>query len=251
MKMKVLSFLSVLLFAAASFTAQAQTQTPAKPPAKAAKPVAAPAKAASEPDKTLSLGGKTGKGAILTRDELRACLSQEETLRKRLDAHTALRAPLNQEKADLATAQQGLRTERAPLEDLKKQAEALGERLKAYGTRVTALNDGVAAYNEANGKGAKAERERLALNKEREDLAVLQKALDAERSEFTAKSEAAVREYNAKAAAVDAQVAEWNKRNEQWNQDARVMEVDRSEWVINCADRRYREDDEIAIKRGK
>lgn len=251
--MKVQTFVSALLFAAAGVTVQAQTPTPTPTPAKAApKPAAAPAKAApTGGDKTLSLGGKSSGGPILTRDELRVCFSQEESIRKRLEAHTALRTPLDKEKADLSTAQAGLRTERAPLEDMKKQAEDLSQRMKNYGDRVTGWNERVKTFNSENPTGAKGERERVALNKERDDLAVVQKSLEAEKTEFAAKSEATVREYNAKAAAVDAQVSNWNQRNEQWNQDARALEADRSEWVINCADRRYREDDEIAIKRSK
>jgi predicted nucleic acid-binding Zn-ribbon protein len=258
MKTTPLSILSALLLAALPGLAMAQTPAPAKPAAKttvkapaksAAAPVAAPVAAAG--DKTLSIGGKSGSGPILTRDELRACLSQEEVIRKRLEAHTLLRAPLDKEKADLAAAQQSLRADRAPLEDMKKQAEALSERMKAYAARVTAWNDSVTAFNANTPTGAKGDRDRNALNKEREDLGVQQKVLETEKTEFSAKSEAIVRDYNAKAAAVDAQVTGWNKRNEQWNQDARALEADRSEWVISCADRRYREDDETAIKNGK
>jgi chromosome segregation ATPase len=256
MKMKPQTFLPALLVAFASFAAHAQTQPAAKPVAKpAAKAASAPAKAAKAAsaagDKTLSLGGKTSSGPILTRDELRTCMSQEEVIRKRLEAHTALRAPLDKEKTDLSTAQQNLRTERGPLEDMKKQADALGQRMKDYGARVNAWNEQVATFNTANPTGAKGERERNALNKERDDLGVLQKALEAEKTEFAAKSEGVVRDYNAKAAVVDAQVSDWNQRNEKWNKDSRALEADRSEWVTNCADRRYREDDETAIKRGK
>jgi predicted nucleic acid-binding Zn-ribbon protein len=253
MKMKAPRFLPLMMLLVASFAAQAQTQTPAKPVAKAAaKPAAAPAKAGSAAeDKTLSLGGKSSSGPILTRDELRTCLSQEEVIRKRLDAHTALRAPLDKEKSDLSAVQQTLRAERAPLEDMKKQAEDLSQRMKDYGVRVNGWNERVAAFNTANPSGARGDRERSALNKERDDLGVLQKALEAEKAELATKSETLVRDYNAKATAVDAQVTGWNQRNEKWNQDARALEADRSEWVISCADRRYREDDEIAIKRGK
>jgi chromosome segregation ATPase len=258
MKMKALRFPSMLLLlAVASFAAQAQTPAPAKPAAKpvakaAAKPAAEPAKAASAADdKTLSLGGKSSSGPILTRDELRTCLSQEEVIRNRLDAHTALRAPLDQEKAELAAAQQKLRSERAPLEDMKKQADDLSQRMKDYAARVNGWNERVAAFNTANPSGAKGDRERSALNKERDDLAELQKSLETEKTEFAARSELVVKEYNAKAAAVDTQVTGWNQRNEKWNQEARVLEADRSKWVSGCADRRYREDDEIAIKRGK
>jgi chromosome segregation ATPase len=257
MKMKVMTLLSAMLFAAATSGAQAQTTAPAKPAAKAvaskpavAKPAAAGASAAE--GKTAVMGtGKGNSGPILTRDELRVCLAQEETIRTRLEAHTALRTPLDKEKADLAAAQQTLRTERAPLEDMKKQAEVLSEKFKEYAARVKAYELRVTAFNTENPTGAKGERERTALGKDRTALDAERPLLEAEKTEFAAKSEVTVRDYNAKASAVDAQVVAWNQRNEKWNQDARALEAERSEWVGNCADRRYREDDEIAIKRGK
>jgi hypothetical protein len=257
MKMTPQTLLSALLLAAIPCLAPAQTQAPAKPAAKsttkaAAKPAPAPAAAASAAgDKTLSLGGKSGSGPILTRDELRTCLSQEEIIRKRLDAHLLLRPPLDKEKADLAAGQQALRAERAPLEELKQQSEALGEKFKAYAVRAKAYEERVQDFNTANPTGAKGERERAALVKDRVALDAERPLLEAEKAAFTAKSETMVRDYNAKAAALDLQVTTWNQRNEQWNQNARSLEADRSEWVIGCADRRYREDDEIAIKRGK
>ncbi len=259
--MKVMTLLSALLFAAAISGAQAQTTTPVKPAAKAAAKPAPGKAAAANPaasaasaadDKTAVMGtGKGNSGPILTRDELRVCLSQEENIRKRLEALTALRAPLDKEKADIAAAQQTLKTERAPLEDMRKLADGLNDRMKAYGARITAWNDSVAAFNTNNPTGAKGERERNALNKEREELGVLQKVLEAEKADYATKSEGLVRDYNAKAVVVDAQVAAWNLRNEKWNQDSRALEAERLDWVGSCADRRFREDDEIAIKRGK
>lgn len=255
--MKVTTLLSALLFAAATSGAQAQTTAPVKPAAKpaaskaaAAKPVETAASAAE--GKTAVMGtGKGNSGPILTRDELRVCLGQEETIRKRLEAHTALRAPLDKEKAELATTQQTLRAERAPLDDLKKQAEALSEKFKGYAERVKAYELRVTAFNTENPTGAKGERERVALGKDRTALDTERPLLEAEKTEFTTKSEVTVRDYNLKATAMDAQVVAWNQRNEKWNQDARALEAERSEWVGNCADRRYREDDETAIKRGK
>ena len=258
--MKVMTLLSALLFAAATSGALAQTAAPVKPAAKpaaskptAAKPVAPVAPAASAAEgKTAVMGtGKGNSGPILTRDELRVCLSQEEAIRKRLEAHTALRAPLDKEKADLGTAQQSLRAERAPLDDMKKQAEVLSEKFKDYAARVKAYELRVTAFNTENPTGAKGERERVALGKDRTALDTERPLLEAEKTEFAAKSEVTVRDYNLKASAMDAQVVAWNQRNEKWNQDARALEAERSEWVGNCADRRYREDDETAIKRGK
>jgi hypothetical protein len=65
---------SALFLAPAALLAQAQPQTPAKPSAKPA-PAAAP-KAAS--DKTLSFAAGSGKGPILSKDELRSASTKAD-----------------------------------------------------------------------------------------------------------------------------------------------------------------------------
>ena len=60
-----------------------------------------------------------------------------------------------------------------------------------------------------------------------------------------------VNAYNANAKAVEARVVDWNTRNQAWNDAGVNLETERQEWVQQCADRRYREDDEAAIKAGK
>ena len=257
MKIQVNRLMPALLMAAAGAVAQAQTTAPApaKPAAKttvkaAAKPASSVTGAAG--GKTNVMGGHgTGSGPILTRDELRTCLSQEELIRKKLDDHAALRAPLDQEKATLATEQQNLKTERAPLDTLKTEADALSLKFKAYGDRISAWNERVAAFNSANPSGTRGDRERAALNKDREDLAVEQKALEAEKNDFGVRSDALVKDFNAKAARVDARVADWNQRNNAWNEGSKALEGERSGWVSSCSERRYREDDETAIRNGK
>jgi len=57
--------------------------------------------------------------------------------------------------------------------------------------------------------------------------------------------------FNAKATVMDGKVVAWNQRNEEWNKTSKALEADRAKWVADCADRRYREDDEKAIKAGK
>jgi hypothetical protein len=63
--------------------------------------------------------------------------------------------------------------------------------------------------------------------------------------------QASVKSYNDRAAARDAKVTSWNERNTaavkstESHQDARLV------WASECANRPYREDDEIAIKAGK
>jgi chromosome segregation ATPase len=244
--------LKTLLLATACLTAPALAlaQTTTKPPAKNAAPASAPANKA-DAGKTTSISGKNNGGPILTRDELRACFSQEESIRTRLAALDGRRAPLDQEKSALSADQAALKVEREPIDAFKKVADDLTVRLKDYGARVQAWNDRVTTFNATPPSGAKAERERNEINKDRADLETQQKALEAEKTKLSTDSEVAVRNYNTKAQALEARVTDWNGRNEAWNQDSKGLQGERSSWVTNCSDRRYREDDEIAIRKGK
>mgnify|MGYP000370216868 CR=1 FL=1 len=56
---------------------------------------------------------------------------------------------------------------------------------------------------------------------------------------------------NAKVGAFDGRVSDWNQRNAAVNDAAKALEQERLKWMSDCGDRRYREDDELAIKRGK
>ena len=55
-------------------------------------------------------------------------------------------------------------------------------------------------------------------------------------------------------ARVDAQAkraADWNARSKALDTEANAYEDNRIDWKLNCGDRRYREDDEKAIRAGK
>jgi chromosome segregation ATPase len=241
--MKAKTLWATLLMAGALISPWAAAQTATKPLAKPATP--------ADGGKTLSISGKSSAGPLLTRDELRACFSQEESIRTRIAALDARRAPLDQEKANLATEQQALRTEREPIDAFKKTADDLGARLKDYATRVQAWNDKVAAFNASPPKGTAFERQRNDINNERAALEVQQKELETEKAKLGSDSEAAVKNYNTKAVTLDGRVTDWNQRNESWNKDSKALEAERATWVTSCSDRRYREDDEIAIRKGK
>ncbi len=251
--MKVTPLLIALACCALLPQALAQT-TPAKPAAKPA--AAAPAAAKAPEDKTLALGGGTaaGKGGpLMTRDELRVCLKDEETVRTRMADHDALRAPLDQEKKDITTAQADLRLEREPIDALKVRADDFAAKLKDYSARVQSWNDRMKLHNEdPKPSGAAFEGKKLGLNKEREDIEKERVALEAERAAISAAASGdSVRAYNAKAVALDARVTSWNQRNNKWNDAIAALDTERKAWLAACADRRYREDDELVIRRGK
>ena len=259
MKAHHLLLVGLCLAFASQAPSQAQTQpAPAKPAAKpaATKPATtAPATPAAKPGdgKTLSLGsGKNPGGPILTRDELRVCLKEEERLRSRLAELEAGRSPLDREKEALSAEQAALRVDRAPLEELKKKADEVSGRIRDYGVRVEAWNKAVADFNATpRANAAVAERQRSEFNRQREELAKLQAELEAEKLRHAAESEATVQAYNQRVATLDARVVDWNQRNNVANDASKALEGERQAWLASCGERRYREEDEQAVRAGK
>ena len=75
--------------------------------------------------------------------------------------------------------------------------------------------------------------------------------LDVERETVLGENQAAVNAYNARVGTLDKRVVDWNQRNAQWNEASKALEIERKDWVDQCGNRRYREDDEKAIRAGK
>lgn len=247
MNLKNLLPAAALIGACSLALAQAPKKAPATP---------APAAAAAE-GKTLKLGDDGGKsaakggGPILTREELRQCLDTEVTIRKRLEAHDASRAPLDAEKEKIAAEQQTVREQHAPIDDFKRQIDELNTRMKAYASAVESWNQRATSLPSEKIPPVQFERKRADLNRESEALQKTRQELEADKARLSGAGEEAVRNYNAKAAALESRVADWNQRNETWNAEGRQIESDRSAWIDSCSNRRYREDDEKAIRRGQ
>jgi chromosome segregation ATPase len=227
--------------------------------APATKPAAKPAATTTKPadGKTLAIGGGAGTATkagspILTRNELRACLNQEESLRVRLEAQDKGRVPLDDEKTAISTDQAALRADRAAVDDVMKKGEEFKTRQSAYVAKVNDWNTRVQAHNEDKGARNNAyEQNSQRLTREKAELEKERTELVAEGERWNATMRPVVDAYNTKAKALDARVTAWNERNAKWNDTTRALESERQAWVGTCADRRYREDDEKAIRAGK
>ncbi len=230
--------LKTLLLACACLAASSisQSQTPAKP-----------ASAAS----TRTLGGGSGSGPILTRDELRQCLAQTATLREEFADADKQRAVLDKEKQGLAADQKALLEARAPIDAMKQKVSDLNARMTAYGEKVKAWNARVADFNDNRPSGSRGDKIGDQLKQDQEALQAEQKQLEAEKAALASTGKPDLEAYNAKATALQAKVADWNQRNDQFSAKAKDLEDQRSAWTDNCSNRRYREDDETAIKKGK
>jgi chromosome segregation ATPase len=232
---------------AACSLVSAQTAPP--PAAKTPKSAVKPAAKAPETN-TLSLGAGVSGGPLLSRNELRACLGDQDSIRSRRAELEAGRAPLEQEKQAIAAETETLAGERASIDEIAKKIDALNARLKAHTQHVDDWNQRFADHEKDMRGGLQWERRGKELNREHDAIVKEREELEAESTRMASVSELA-RTYNERALKLGTRVTVWNQRNARSVADFGDLEDERKAWVSRCGDRRYREDDELAIRRGK
>ena len=218
----------LLLFSAALMLqthAFAQTSAP-KPALKAG------AKAAPKPTKPAAAEPATPKTPLLTREELRAC-------KKMVDENIVQATAINLANAELVPERDAL----------KKLGDDLKQAMQTH-------KDGMASLTQERADLLKAGQELQAktkdMDKEEGEAAVA--AYNAKAAGFTARADA----YNATGASLNAQVLAHGERVTKYNKnkDELLAHEDtykrgNDAWKAACAERRYDEADEIAIKNGK
>jgi chromosome segregation ATPase len=217
-------------------TAAAGAQTPA------AKPVA--------DSKPLTMGN-TGSGKLLTREELRACFKRRDDLSARLADVEAQRKALDAEREAIAQERAALAAERDVVKQKTDAVAGLEARMVAFKQKVDDWQARVTAFNDSGRVGVMADRQRADLQREQTALTATQKELEAERVTVTGAAQEAIGAFNTRVAAVEARTTDWNARNGKLNDTTQAVTDDRQGWVTECSNRRYREDDETAIKRGQ
>jgi len=201
--------------------------------------------------KTLSMGLGSSGGKLLARDELRTCFTQRDVLAGRLSEADGQRKALDAERDAIGQERAALVAERTELDKKTEVVKALAPRLEAFKLKFDNFQARVTAFNEANRTGMSADRQRAELQREQVELQASQKALEAERLASIGPAEEAVNRFNASAAAVEAKATDWNQRNGKLNEQSQAVADDRQTWVTECGNRRYREDDETAIRKGQ
>jgi len=223
----------------------------AGPPAQAQ---TSPAKPAT-PGTTKSFGGGKPGGKLLTRDELRACMQMQADMKSGGATLERDKAELQREKAALQQAGEALKAEKEALERSRQEVSAAFKaKADAHAERIAEFNRKNAELTEIEKKenrGNRAERMRRDMEKEHKELKSADEALRTEMDALNRSNAEAATALNAKAAAHEQNVRNWNDRNDAFT--TRVSDhrnVD-DRWSSNCADRRYDELDEIAIKQGR
>lgn len=224
-------FTSAAVLALALGTASAQT----------------PAKAGAGGQKTI--GGKTATGKVMTRDELRACFARRDELNVSAKKVEAERTQLDAERTEVVKEGDAIKADRAEVDKRLAAVREWEERVKAHRVAVEAFN-----VRSTEAQAAKGQQQKDLLAKLAEDRAALEKTsqqLQADEAALVPAYQTAVKTYNDKATAHDAKVTAWNERNTAALKNTETHEDSRKTWVSECANRPYREDDEIALKKGK
>jgi septal ring factor EnvC (AmiA/AmiB activator) len=199
---------------------------------------------------TKSLGGKAAPGGkMLTRDELRACMKRQDDVNSVGKDLQQRRAALDAEREELLKSGEALKTMKADVETKLAAVREWEGRMRAHAADIESFNRKTKAVEEA----PRNQREELskALEADRDNLNKVRATLTEEEARLVPVYQGAVRAYNERALARDGVVNDWNTRNKVLNDSSTKLEDDRTDWLTECANRPYREDDEIAIKAGK
>jgi len=200
---------------------------------------------------TKSLGTAKGVGKLLTRDELRACLSQQKELGTRRQALEAEYAALDRERAELDERAKSLEAEREAIDKLAQEAADANRRMQQMSQQIADYNERVAKFEKSSLSGMSADRQRQSLEREKATLDKAATTLQAERNDIVGRAETLGKAFNARAASRNQAAGDWNERNAQQRRSTQAFEVDLATWKADCEGRSYRDEDEKAILSGR
>lgn len=201
--------------------------------------------------KTGSLGGGSGAGPVMTRDELRACLKNQAELKQRVADYETQKQAADKEKAEILAENQKLVAEKGQLSSAASKVKDENARHADLAKRVEDWNTRWAEFEKSGRAGPMVDRERKRLLDEQKALAREQDAAKAAAAGGGGAEAGAAQQFNAKAEAVQTRTVAYNERNKQLVKAGEDLAQERDLWAGECGNRRFREEDEIAIKQGK
>lgn len=199
--------------------------------------------------KTLG-GGTAAKGsALMTRDELRACLKEQQAQSTQVAELEKRRAEVAAEADAVRKQKDAVLAERDAFAAMATEVQAFKEKVRAHGERVAIYNQRAKAFKENPPRDA--ERERGQLEAEGEAVTQADAAIKAEAAQWTAKVEparAALTEHTQSQQAAAAVAIEHDRA---FNEAAKAQEEQLAAWKQRCGNRPYREADEKAVRSEK
>ena len=187
--------------------------------------------------------------ATMSRDELRSCMKLQADTKERVAALEVAKASLEQDRVQVDEAQKQiahLRSEVDKYRDGVREAEAA---VRVNAVKVEEWNAEMEEVEKSQMRAA--EKRKKDMKVERVAIEARGKALVSTRDAQFKMYEAAVAKINSQAKDIEAVINGWNKRNSALADEAATAGEMRDEYAADCANRRFREEDEAAIKKGK
>lgn len=200
---------------------------------------------------TKSLGTAKDGGKLLTREQLRVCLAQQQELASRKAPLEAERDKLERERTQFDAAGRTLDAERAAVDKLQAEAVDLRRRSDELAQKIAEFNERARNFQAAPGSGPTAQRQQQTLERDKAALDKASKDLEAERTDLAARAEKQGKAYNELVAQRNQAAGDWNARNAQFTRNVQAFETSLADWKADCEGRPYREDDEKALQAGK
>jgi hypothetical protein len=171
---------------------------------------------------------------IMTISELRTCMKMKQ-------ANDAAAAEILQTQQSFARDKDALKTEQA---DVKKASDEFRVRGAALRSERDEISNRVTELN-ALGAAAKTDEQKAAYETERKKLVERNRVYEQNAATFTVDQKVIIERVDALNARVDA----FNKRNDTINDQVGPQQDRVIEWRTQCGNRRFREEDEVVIKK--
>ena len=197
---------------------------------------------------TKSLGPSKDGGKLLSREQLRVCLAQQQELAARKAPLEAERDRLERERQQFDAAGSALEAERAAVDKLQAEAADLRRRNDELGQKIAEFNERARSFQASPGSGPTAQRQQQTLERDKAALDKATKDLDAERADLAARAEKQGKAYNERVAQRNQAAGDWNARNAQFTRSVQAFDTSLADWKADCEGRPYREDDEKALQ---
>jgi hypothetical protein len=199
-----------------------------------------------------ALGGNApAKGTVMTRDELRACIKEQQAQNAQAATLEKRRTEIDAEAAAVRQQADAVQAEKAAFQAKANEAPAMKERLKVHGERVAIYNQRLKEFQDNPPKGASAERDRGQLEAEGEAVAKADEAIKAEAVQFNANLEMLRSGLNSSAKVQAAAAAKANEHSRSFNDEVTAYDTAVEAWKQRCGNRPYRDADEKAVRAEK
>lgn len=186
---------------------------------------------------------------IMTKDELRACMTLDQSNETRTEAIEKRHEALSKERDALENAQDDTGPLRAEVDRLLEEVKQADAKVAENATKIEDWNSRMADFVKKSKEMRNAARREQVLKQERIKLESANEPLIADRAAKVAAYEKAVESLNQRITQRSGGSVEWNKRYDALRAEEAELNKSKDKWTSECSNRRFRENDEMAIKK--